>query len=424
MYLFFVRQFNDIDHITPIVWKMNCDGYPVGVFCLNPAYNLQSDYRLSFLRNSGVKVSYVYDEMLHMLGIRHRALRFLSKFCYAASTKFNSYSPGIFSPLRYTAHRRAYKLGKKLFNHTKSAFYNYPWALALLERNSAQALCFDHVNPGRHVVGVLLDAAKTLSVPALALPHGVYIYTNKHVRTGSTQESRFDKFNRFDCVVTQNDLRKEVLARAGVKREKLHVLGSARYADEWMTQNKSILPRENNPNLADSTGLKIVFMTTRFSYKIDVDRMLKTFDLLARLDNLHVVVKPHTRSGSEAKVYDNLSVSNVSNLSSVELCEWADVVLVIGSSILIEPLKLNKPVLYLKYLHDNTTQYEEMGACWTIHDEQELMGALKSLIKDPQKVPYTKESIDAFLSEIVYGGGGKKDVLKVYEQFIVNHSMA
>ena len=28
MYLFFVRAFNDIDHITPIVWKMNQDNYP------------------------------------------------------------------------------------------------------------------------------------------------------------------------------------------------------------------------------------------------------------------------------------------------------------------------------------------------------------------------------------------------------------
>ncbi len=32
MYLFFVREFNDIDHITPIVWKMQRDNFPVAVY--------------------------------------------------------------------------------------------------------------------------------------------------------------------------------------------------------------------------------------------------------------------------------------------------------------------------------------------------------------------------------------------------------
>jgi hypothetical protein len=38
------------------------------------------------------------------------------------------------------------------------------------------------------------------------------------------------------------------------------------------------------------------------------------------------------------------------------LCEWADVMLVIGFSILIESLIQRKPILYLKYLHENITQ--------------------------------------------------------------------
>ena len=53
MYLFFVRAFNDIDHITPIVWKMHQSHHPVGVYCLNPEYDIQHDYRLNFLRNLG-----------------------------------------------------------------------------------------------------------------------------------------------------------------------------------------------------------------------------------------------------------------------------------------------------------------------------------------------------------------------------------
>jgi len=163
-------------------------------------------------------------------------------------------------------------------------------------------------------------------------------------------------------------------------------------------------------------------MTTRFAYRVDVERMLKTFDLLSELKGLEIVVKPHTRSGEEAKVYDSIRLTNVYEFSSVELCEWADVMLVIGSSILIETLVQRKPVLYLKYLHENITQYEELGACWTIQNEAELKDALLSLQENIMNLPYTDENIDGFLSEIIYGGQGERDVLGDYENFIVNRA--
>jgi len=116
-------------------------------------------------------------------------------------------------------------------------------------------------------------------------------------------------------------------------------------------------------------------------------------------------------------------LANVYEYSSVELCEWADVMLVIGSSILIETLVQRKPVLYLKYLHENTTEYEELGACWTIHNEIELHDALLSLQANKENVPYTKENSNRFLSEIIYGGRGKRNVLGDYENFIINRGV-
>jgi hypothetical protein len=35
-------------------------------------------------------------------------------------------------------------------------------------------------------------------------------------------------------------------------------------------------------------------------------------------------------------------------------------------------------------------------------------------------LPYTDENIDRFLSEIIYGGRGERDILGDYENFIVN----
>jgi hypothetical protein len=161
-------------------------------------------------------------------------------------------------------------------------------------------------------------------------------------------------------------------------------------------------------------------MTTRFAFQIDVDRMLKTFDLLSKINDIEVTVKPHTRTGKEGAFYDTLPLKNSADISSVELCEWADVILVIASSIIVEALVQNKPVLYLKYLHANTTQYEEMGACWTIENESELEGALLNLRDGKRHLPYSTNQVTNFLSEIIYGGSDKRNVLLDYEQFIVN----
>ena len=78
-----------------------------------------------------------------------------------------------------------------------------------------------------------------------------------------------------------------------------------------------------------------------------------------------------------------------------------------------------KPALYLKYLHANTTLFEELGACWTIHDEAELKKAVLSLQANKTGVPYGEENAARFIAEIVYGGGSNIDVLGEYEQFIV-----
>ena len=421
MYLFFVREFNDIDHITPIVWKMRRNNYPVAVFCLNPEYDLHCDYRLRFLRKQGVKVNYIFDEFGRALGLNHRIMRFIGRTYFAIVNKLDNH-PRSLSPMISAFRDRIQKKKKKIYRRSRNKFYDISWARSIIEQTGAKVICFDHVKPNRFVVKILLKAANEKSVPTIALPHGVFIYTNHFVKNGSTEDSRYDKFNRFDSIVTQNQLRKEVLARAGVDRNKIFVLGSARYCKEWMAQNKMILPRTKKINTSNSDKLKAVFMTTRFVYRIDEERMLKTFDMLSELKGMEIVVKPHTRSGKEAKVYESIPLSNVYEFSSVELCEWADVMLVIGSSILIETLVQSKPVLYLKYLHENTTRYEELGACWTIHDEAELKNALLSLRNNKKNVPYTEENVTKFLSEIIYGGHSERDVLGDYEDFIVNHA--
>ena len=283
-------------------------------------------------------------------------------------------------------------------------------------------MCFDWIRPHKYVVKAVLRAAKERAIPSLALPHGVFLYTNDFVQTESKEEGQFDRYNLFDYVIVQNRLFKEVISAAGVANDKIFILGSARYCDEWLTKNNEILPRKMALQDFNTGKLKVVLMTTRPHYRVAVDRMLQTFEVLSKIDGIEVVVKPHTRTGKEAHIYENLPLSNVSDVSSIELCEWADVVLVIASSIIIEALIRKKPALYLKYLHENITEYEEFGACWIIHDDIELQDALLFLREGGGKgpLPYTEDNVKRWLTEIISGGQEGRDVLGDYKAFILN----
>jgi hypothetical protein len=305
-----------------------------------------------------------------------------------------------------------------LYKQTRGRYYNRDWARNLLAESGARAICFDWVRPKQYVVAALLDAGADLGIPTFALPHGVYVYTNDPITIESRPLETFDKLNKYDYVIVQNNLYKEVMSRTGLKPGKIHVMGSARYCDEWVRLNRRRSP-QTIEEPAEATGdLKTVLMTTKLRYRVNAARLLETIDLLARINNVHAVVKPHTRTTKEARMYEDLPIPTRTDSSSVELCQWADVVLVIGSSIIIEPLLQGKPCLYLKYLHDNTTLYEDFGACWIINSEQELEDALLELVQDKSRVPYSTSDVDRFLADIVTGGQQDRDVLEDYTRFI------
>jgi UDP-N-acetylglucosamine 2-epimerase len=310
-------------------------------------------------------------------------------------------------------------MGTLVYKLTRTLYYDMRWARSILEHTGARAICFDHILPKRYVVNSFLKAAREMSIPALSLPHGVLLYTNEKTKPKSTDKRRFTKFSRFNFILVPNQLRKAVLVRTGVAEEKIFVLGSARYCGEWLEQNKTILPRVIEPNISSSDKLKVVFMQSKPQCRVDLERMSKTIDLLADLAEIEAVLKPHTRTAGEKRQLDETRLPDVSHVLTAELCEWADVLLVVGSSVITEALMNGKPVLYLKYLHENTTLFEDLGACWIISNETELKMALLALQKNKTDIPYGANNITEFISEIVYGGGRPRDVLSDYEQFIV-----
>lgn len=420
MYLFFVRHFNDIDHVAPIVWKIAKENHPAAVLCMNLRYNIWSDYRLQFLKDIGVTVNYLYDEFGQYQSGLYRAIYFLMNQCFIFQRKRIERNDKRQSMPYHLFAELIGALGTLIYKIMRMGYFGANWARKIIEQSGAQAICFDHIMPGHYVVNALLRAAKELSIPSLTLPHGVHLYTNEVTKPKATSTRRLLKFNNYDYVIAPNELRKNMLTQSGVSAKKIFVLGSARYCDEWMEQNRKILPKRFGNN--KSNKLKLAFLPSKPQCNVDRERMTKTIKLLAEIDDIKVMIKPHTRTSDRIDLSIGKNLQNASDVLTADLCEWADAILVVGSSVITEALMRKKPALYLKYLHSNTTLFEELHACWTIRNESELNSAVLSLCGNKKSIPYSQENVNNYLIEVVYGGTEEKDVLAKYKNFIVDYA--
>ena len=190
MYLFLVRHFNDIDHITPVAWKMKTDGYPVAVYCMNPRYDIANDYRLEFLKSQGAadedhlhtayRQSDPFYKFLQWLMNKSLVIRQV----FRPKSQACRHSSKVFEQLARISGKHAYKLMRKMYYHAG-------WAQYFCEQTAARVVCFDYVMPRLYVVDAFLKAAKEMSVPTLSLPHGIQLYTNEVTKPKSTDTPRF-----------------------------------------------------------------------------------------------------------------------------------------------------------------------------------------------------------------------------------------
>jgi hypothetical protein len=419
MILFFVRHFNDIDHITPIAWKLLKKNDPVAVYCMNARYDFWDDYRIRFLRQEGAEVNELAREFENIHGRGCKWMHTLMERCFRVEKAMQKRSAQHPRKITRWSAMLAGVLGTLCYAIARRLYYRVNWARKILLHKGARAICFDHIMPTHYVVGTFLSAAETLGVPSLSLPHGVLLYTNEATKEKSGAQRRQLKFSRYDHIIAPNNLRKIVLMGSGVPADKIAVLGSARYCPEWMVQNWKILPKVIPESAQASDELKLVFFPSKPQCNVDLERLAATLEMLAAIEGIRVLVKPHTRAAGDVELPVNARLKDAAHVLTAELCQWADVVLVVGSSVVTEGLVRGKPSLYLKYLHSNTTLVEELRACWTIRSEDDLQSAISTLRTNKRDVPYRKEDVERYLVAVVQGDRDDKDVLGRYRDFIL-----
>jgi hypothetical protein len=409
----FIRAYNDLDHLTPILYKINklYSDISIELILINYTLSIKSDYRIKYLEKIGINSYTLFDFKIFNKTVQY--LYFL----------LNNTSRGMkrLNPIRIMC-RIILKIIDKKVDEIKDNlnieefigdnFEVYP-KLFLFDQSRIKF----YFN--------VCAFAKNNSIPTLAVPHGHNILLNQlHGAKYMQFEENKHPFNlkvksHFDYTVFENYIIRNRYISYGVFNDNnSNVIGSSRFSDEWMEIIQKITDKQNI-HYGQDKKLKIVLMLSKASYNSFHEEIVRTIQFIIQYPDVFLIVKPHTRNKSiNIETNNNLFVDNSHEYHSTNLIKWADLVIFEHSCISFHALKLDKPTLYLSSTHANRLMSEPYFTSWEAKTRDEIRHTIWRLLEDKNYRTYKKEDAEAYMKDIIEPRG--KDVLSEYARFIHN----
>jgi len=427
MYVFCVRRFNDIDHLTPVIAKFFNNGHTdLMIICLDAGYNVYYDPNIQYLKKTfGIRVEYGYTiytpSLVHtiraaIIKSRYKSFSWSKRFAILCKERRVRNIFLIIAQIFVNLMQKVCPI--QITDKIKEKYYNTVWAEKTLRILKAKILIFDWVKFDVNVNESLIHAAKRLNIPTVALPHGNHVLSCHSLNVNEVPP--YGKTFLFDHIVAPSNNSRDFFVKGGIDQNKVTVIGSPRFSKEWINKYSSIYHEESLQLLpAHSNKLKVVYMEGGIRVLKDKEELIDTIRRINGLDFVDLIIKPKTRNN---KIFVG-GLENVArcvrDISSYSLCKWADVMIISISSIYIEALVQNIPLIHPKYLFDKTTVFEEMGSVWLCNSYDELEGALRALHKDHNYKTYSDKEVNALMRAMVYGGKENRDVLGDCYQFLL-----
>jgi len=395
IFLFHLRSYNDTDHITPVIDYFIKKKERVHVLYLSE-FNYDKDYRIKHLQKSPLfsvsRVNIFYKIRKHIL---------FNRYLISLVEKFK-----IISFIHY--------LLRKIWIN------NY--------LTKAKACIFEWSDSGV----INLRESKLNKIPTICLPHGYTTYTNMdlnaHIESIKKNTGNWPDHsdrNKFDSYVVQTNRAKEHFLSWGLNKKTLRVLGSARYYKEWSEFNLSLLKKFVVKNCSRNQ-LKVLFILPHWIYKVNYLESIKVIKKISNNSNIFLVIKAHTRGTGSLFREDYISLEKSKNViancsvDSPSLVRWSDVVINIASSIALEALIQQRPIIYPFYLHRNKTIFDNPELVNLASGCEEVLSLLINHYKGKKLFLPNKDFLKQFLINEVYGGKESNDVLKTYYDHIIN----
>ena len=397
--LFFLRHYNDIDHITPVVHKWVERGHGCDLLLMGEAH-FREDFRIVYLAGlDGVRVARI-DEILSR---RQFARLRLQKLLLDRN-------------LRGALPAIASRMLDRVFDTEKRAKFWRKISRLILQRSFADnqrgVVAFDWISSNSvfpiEFVQNVVATAKGMGLKAVSLPHGDSPHANHLVRVEELKlvpHTKFAAASMFDRIVVPNELC-ATRFRPFADGSSIAVLGSPRYCDEWLEKLNTLLPE--SPLEDEPDKLKVVLFLRKRVFSVFWDEVGRVIQLLAAFPDVQLIVKAHTRGGWKQPLSRNRALRKLENVRfvaakvhSAHLLSWADVVIDIATSVAFEAVKLNKPVLAADYLHAGiSTVGKHIPEC-VLHCRDDVYSRIENFLANGCDNFYVETHRQQFLAEIV-----------------------
>ncbi len=381
-YLFVFRVGPDIDHITPLAWKLIQEGEEVHAI-ISPGYDPASDHRLRFL--AGFERFH-----LHEVDRRPRGRSKLARLWADVSTIARGSLP--FTLLLLLRHR-VRVVGVEWGYGLPAGFgrLRSPTGWAAVARSLARSLVRSaRRDPHQPRVNAIVGA-RLLDRPVVCLPHGLSIKTDTApneqlvaaVREGTLDYSDRNHFTAY--VLNTEFNRRFYVDQAKLDPQVLQSWGSLRWSPEWFAINRDLVAPWAWPD-DDDARLKVVMMVPKWVNRVDGPAVVELVARLQDLDFVSLALKGHPRGNlgkpdplrTDPRIrWDALH--DVGKVDSVALIGAADVVLDVGSSIGLEVVLQEKLLVNPTYVHEPKTLFDAIpGSCVVAHDADAVVEALEA----------------------------------------------
>lgn len=412
-YMFIVREFNDIDHFTPLLDALcTKENYKVSLFASNIAILEIENENINYLKKQhGLTLEYLLAEIKLPIWSK------IAKKIYL-SIHIKTLNLVIAEKLRWALDRILLVL--LLFFSRNQIKSNSKWAENIIKRVNPDVIIFDWTYPDIFPNKPIVEIAKRESIPVIALPHGLNIWTNfDHTIQGKSSRNR--SFEGFDYVVSQGSLATSHLKHEGWPSEKIIEIGSMRFSREWLAKYGEIFTRKRLDRIDAGEKIKVVLFLSKPKYQGKVENVKKYIKFLASRDDICLVIKPHTRRMKVdflKNITDNYSAHLTYDSSSYELSQWCDIGIVYGSSIGLQILADGKLLIYPTEFDRNNSIYEKYSSACIVNDLDSMEKELNNFKVQKEIDYYTQDNVNSLFENEVYAGNLDRNLINDQLDFL------
>lgn len=320
-YVFIIEAYNDLDMIAPIIWKS------------------------STYKNSNVVI---VNASPKIISYSHPLIRYIRKNksveYYEIPKTLNDISKYIFNKLKVGWLHSKYL--NPILKHPQRYLEKIP-----INRNYPTAVFVSYFDNHNIVKSTFLWAKKH---------NCIKIFINHGITPFIVDDKFKEKVPSFDLFILNNKFtEKSFHFSDNIKTKKL--FSCPRFSKEWSDKLSEIYSTKSN--VSNIKKFRITFMLSKFKKRDDKDLVIAAIKAASEVEDTEIIIKPHTRGmGFTYSPTYNVFLAD-ENSHSRNLIEQSDVIIFTRSSIFLDAVLLNKPVIHLSYATKVDLSSKALNSC-------------------------------------------------------------